>query len=111
MMTAKDLTKRDLLLQQRAAKLMERTLPEQIRRAYDDTAGDDRDRARAALVARGQLTEEELTTLSLEEATTAALERIRAETALLSEQSARQESERRGRSDTVSKPPRTLRRG
>jgi hypothetical protein len=110
-MTAKDLSKRDLLLQQRAARLMERTLPDQIRRAYDDTAGDDRDQARAALVARGQLTEEELTTLPLEEAINVALGRIRAETALLNEQSARQESEKRGRADTVSKPPRTLRRG
>ena len=110
-MTARDLSQRDLLLQQRAARLMERTLPDQIRRAYDDTAGEDRDRARAALVARGQLTEEELTTLPLEEAITVALGRIRAETAQLNEQSARQESEKRGRADTVTKPLRTLRRG
>jgi hypothetical protein len=110
-MTTKDLTKRDLLLQQRAVRLMERTLPDQIRRAYDPTGGEDRDRARAALVSRGQLTDEELSTLSLDEATAAALERIRAEAAQLSEQSARQESERRGRADTVTKPPRTLRRG
>jgi len=110
-MTAKDLTKRDLLLQQRAARLLERTLPDQIRRAYDDAAGDDRDRARTALIARGQLTEEELTTLPLEEAISVALGRIRAESAQLSEQSARQENEKRGRADTVSKPPRTLRRG
>jgi hypothetical protein len=111
MMTAKDLTKRDLLLQQRAARLMERTLPDQIRRAYDDTAGDERDRACAALVARGQLTEEELTTLPLEEAITVALGRVRAETARLNEQSVRQGSEHRGRADTITKPPRTLRRG
>lgn len=110
-MTAKDLSERDLLLQQRAARLMERTLPDQIRRAYDDTAGDDRDRARAALVARGQLTEEELTTLPLEEAITVALGRLRAETAQLDEQSARQESVKRGRADTITRPPRTLRRG
>jgi hypothetical protein len=110
-MTDKDLNKRDLLLQQRAARLMERTLPDQIRRAYDDTAGEDRDRARAALIARGQVTEEELTTLPLEEAITVALERIRAETALLNEQSSRQESEKRGRADTITKPPRTLKRG
>jgi hypothetical protein len=110
-MTAKDLSQRELLLQQRAARLIERTLPDQIRRAYDDTAGDDRDRARAAVIARGQLTEEELNTLPLEEAITVALGRNRAETALLEEQSARLEGVKRGRADTITKPPRTLRRG
>jgi hypothetical protein len=123
-MAEKQLTKRTLLLRLRAARAMERGLPEQIRRAYGDAPGvladlpsDDphlaavRDNARASLLKQRYLTEEDLDTLPVEEATDIALQRLRAQVASLQEQSdvlARQE---RGNPDRITKAPRTLRQG
>ena len=110
-MNAKDLTKRDLLLRQRAARLMERNLPDQIRRAYAESPADERERARAALIAREHLSQEELDTLPVDEAITVALQRVRDQAAGLEDQSAQRASQDKGSADVFMKPPRTLRQG
>src|SRR5829696_9365797 len=74
-MADKQPTKRTLLLRQRAARAMEKGLPDQVRRAYGDPPSvladlpsDDphlatlRENARASLLNQGYLTEEELDT-------------------------------------------------
>ena len=48
----KEPTKRELLLRERALRVTERSLPDQIRRAYDANPGEERDAAHASLVAR-----------------------------------------------------------
>jgi hypothetical protein len=108
-MNDKELTAQDLLLQQRAARLVERTLPDQIRRAYGDTPEDDRKRARATLVARGHLTQSELDNVSVEDAIAIAVKRVREQIASLEQQAAQQARQAKGRADRVTKPPRTVR--
>jgi hypothetical protein len=108
---ARDLTKRDLLLRQRAARLMERNLPDQIRRAYAESPADERERARAALIAREHLSQEELDSLPVDEAITVALQRVRDQAAGLEDQSAQRASQDKGSADVFLKPPRTLRQG
>jgi len=89
-MAEKQLTKRTLLLRLRASRAMERGLPDQIRRAYGDAPSvladlpsDDphlaavRDNARASLLKQGYLTEEDLDTLSVDEAIATARQRLR----------------------------------
>ena len=121
-MTSKDLTKREVLLRQRAARVQERALPDQIRRAYGqvpielaDLPDDDpqlatlRESARAALIARGHLRQEELDTLPVDEAIGVALQRLRGEAASLREQAALLANQDKGNSDVFTKAPRTLR--
>jgi hypothetical protein len=105
----KELTNRELLQRQRAARLVERSLPDLIRRAYADAADADRASARAALVTRGHLSQDEFETLPVDEAIAVALQRVRAESATLQERSAQRASQERGGTDIFTKPPRTLR--
>src|SRR5829696_10295288 len=99
-MADKQQTKRTLLLRQRAARAMEKGLPDQIRRAYGDApsvladlSSDDphlatvRENARVSLLKQGYLSEEDLDTLPVEEAIATALKRLRAQVASLQEQS------------------------
>lgn len=110
-MSAKNVSKRDLLLRQRAARMLERTLPEQIRRAYAENPANERERARAALVARGHLTQDELDQLPADEAITVALQRLRDQVTSLEDQSAHLASQDKGGADVFTKAPRTLRQG
>ena len=103
---------------------MEKGLPDQIRRAYGDVPSvladlpnDDphlaavQEQARTSLLRQGYLTEEELDTLSVDEALEAAQQRLRAQVAGLHEQAdtlARQGKDRQDRTPTA---PRTLRQG
>jgi hypothetical protein len=113
-MTTKALTDREILLRKRAARLLERGLPDQVGHAYGvvpleraDLASDDttlRDRARAALVKQGVLTAQELETLSADQALETARQRVRDQIAALEEQ---EQSNRTG----FGKAPRTLRPG
>jgi len=123
-MAEKQPTKRALLLRQRAARAMEKGLPDQVRRAYGDAPSvladlpsDDphlatlRENARASLLNQGYLTEEELDTLPVDEAIDAAQRRLRAQIAGLQEQSAVLARQEKGDRDRGTKAPRTLRQG
>jgi hypothetical protein len=123
-MAEKQLTKRTLLLRLRAARAMEKGLPDQIRRAYGDAPGvladlpsDDphlaavRDNARVSLLKQGYLTEEDLDTLSVDEAIATARQRLRAEVASLQEQSDALARQERSNPDRVARAPRRLRQG
>jgi hypothetical protein len=103
---------------------MEKSLPDQIRRAYGDAPsalaglpGDDphlatvRENARASLLKQGYLTEEDLDTLPVDEAIATARQRLRAQIASLQEQSDTLTRQERGNPDRVTKAPRTLRQG
>jgi hypothetical protein len=123
-MSAKEPTKRALLLRQRALRVMEKSLPEQIRTAYGTAPADlaeqpdddprrveMRESARAWLIERGRLTREELDTLPVDDAIATALQRLREEAANLEEQSALQSTRDKAGSDIFTKAPRTLRQG
>jgi len=103
---------------------MEKSLPDQIRRAYGDAPSvladlpsDDphlaavRENARASLLKQGYLTDEDLDTLSVDEAIAAAQQRLRDQVAGLQEQSDTLTRQDRGNPDRVTKAPRTLRQG
>jgi hypothetical protein len=117
-------TKRAVMLRLRAARGMEKSLPDQIRRAYGDAPSvladlpsDDphlaavRENARASLLKQEYLTEEELDTLPVEEAIATALQRLRAQVASLQQQSDTLARKERGNPDRVTRAPRTLRQG
>ena len=91
-MADKQPTKRTLLLRLRAARAMEKGLPDQVRRAYGDAPSvladlpsDDphlatvRENARSSLLKQGYLTEEDLDTLPVDEAIATAQQRLRAQ--------------------------------
>jgi hypothetical protein len=113
------LTKKALRLRLQAARVGERTLPDQVRRAYGttpdqqaDLPADDplvvgeREKAQASLVNRGLLTNGELATLSVDDAAKVAAERLHEEIAALQDELAKRPTG----SDSIVKPPRTLRR-
>jgi hypothetical protein len=123
-MVEKQPTKRTLLLRLRAARGMEKGLPDQVRRAYGDAPSvladlpsDDphlaavRENARASILKQGYLTEEDLDTLPVDEAIATALQRLRAQIASLQEQSDTLARQERGNPDRVTRAPRTLRQG
>ncbi len=123
-MAEKQATKRTLLLRLRAARAMEKSLPDQIRRAYGDAPSvladlpSDNphlaavsDNARAALLKQGYLTEEDLDTLPVDEAIATARQRLRDQVASLQEQSDTLARQERGNPDRATKAPRTLRQG
>jgi hypothetical protein len=123
-MAEKQPTKRTLLLRLRAARAMEKGLPDQIRRAYGDAPSvladlpsDDphlttvRENARVSLLKQGLLSEEDLDTLQVEEAIATALQRLRAQVASLQEQSETLARQEKGNPDRVTRAPRTLRQG
>jgi len=118
-MKSKAPTTKALRLRLQAARVAERALPDQVRRAYGEASGpladlpaDDpllaetRERARAALVERGLLTREELDTLPVAEATAVALGVVRDQIAALQEEQA----EHPTKPDPFGRAPRTLRR-
>jgi hypothetical protein len=122
-MSEKQPTKRALMLRLRAARAMEKGLPDQVRRAYGDApmvladlAGDDphlatvRENARATLLKQGYLSEEELDTLAADDAVKTAQQRLRAHIVSLQEQSDTLARQEKGDLDRV-KAPRTLRQG
>src|SRR5918993_1977106 len=121
-MAEKQPTKRAVMLRLRAARGMEKSLPDQIRRAYGDAPSvladlpsDDphlaafRENARASLLKQEYLTEKELDTLPVEEAIATALQRLRAQVASLQQQSDTLARKERGNPDRVTRAPRTLR--
>ena len=123
-MADKQPTKRTLLLRQRAARAMEKGLPEQVRRAYGDAPSvladlsrDDphltvvRENARASLLKQGYLTEEDLDTLPVDEAIATAQQRLRARVASLQEESDTMARQEKGNPDRVTRAPRSLRQG
>ena len=123
-MAEKQPTKRAVMLRLRAARGMEKSLPDQIRRAYGDAPSvladlpsDDphlaavRENARASLLKQEYLTEEELDTLPVEEAIATALQRLRAQVGSLQQQSDTLARKERGNPDRVTRAPRTLRQG
>ena len=123
-MADKQQTKRTLLLRQRAARAMEKGLPEQVRRAYGDAPSvladlpsDDphlaavRENARASLLKQGYLTEEDLDTLPVDEAIATAQQRLRARVASLQEESDTMARQEKGNPDRVTRAPRSLRQG
>ena len=123
-MAEKQPTKRAVMLRLRAARGMEKSLPDQIRRAYGDAPSvladlpsddphlaADRENARASLLKQEYLTEEELDTLPVEEAIATALQRLRAQVASLQQQSDTLARKERGNPDRVTRAPRTLRQG
>ena len=123
-MAEKQPTKRTVLLRLRAARAMEKGLPDQVRRAYGDAPSvladlpsDDphlatvRESTRASLLRQGYLTEEDLDTLPVDEAIEIALQRLRDQVASLQEQSDTLTRQERGNPDRVTKAPRTLRQG
>ena len=112
------------MLRLRAARALEKSLPDQIRRAYGDAPSvladlpdDDphlaevRENARASLLKQGYLTEEDLDTLSVDEAIATARQRLRDQIASLQEQSDTLIRQERGNPDRATKAPRTLRQG
>lgn len=118
-MSSTTLTRKALRLRLQAARVVERTLPDQIRRAYGkmpdqlaDLPVDDpllvgtRERAQSSLVNRGLLTHVELATLSVDDAASVATQRLHDEMTTLQEELAKQPTN----SDSHVKPPRTLRR-
>jgi hypothetical protein len=103
---------------------VEKSLPDQIRRAYGDAPSvladlpsDDphlaavRENARTSLLKQGYLTDEDLDTLSVDEAIAAARQRLRDQVAGLQEQSDTLTRQDWGNPDRVTKAPRTLRQG
>jgi hypothetical protein len=123
-MAEKQPTKLTLLLRLRAARAMEKGLPEQVRRAYGDAPSvltdlpsDDphlatvRENARASLLKQGYLTEEDLDTLPVDEAIAMARQRLRVQIASLQEQSETLARQEKGNPDRVTRAPRTLRQG
>jgi hypothetical protein len=123
-MADKQPTRRTLLLRLRAARAMEKGLPDQVRRAYGDApsvladlSSDDphlatvRENARAALLKQGYLTEEDLDTLPVDEAIDVAQQRLRAQVTSLQEQSDSLARQERSNSDRATRAPRTLRQG
>ena len=116
-------TKRELLLRQRATRVQEKTLPDQVRAAYgrvpielSDLASDDpqlaqiRESARASLVKQDWLTEEELDTLPVDEAIDVAVQRIREQAASLQQQADLLATQDRASAGASRRPPRTVRR-
>src|SRR5215207_8108533 len=92
-------SKQALLQQQRATRVQEKTLPDQVRAAYgqvpielSDLASDDpqlaqlRESARASLVKHDRLTEDELNTLPVDKAVDVAVQRLRDQAASLRQQ-------------------------
>ena len=123
-MAEKQPTKRAVMLRLRAVRAMEKSLPDQIRRAYGDAPSvladlpsDDphlaavRENARTSLLKQGYLTDEDLDTLSVDEAIAAARQRLRDQVAGLQVQSDTLTRQDRGNPDRVTKAPRTLRQG
>jgi len=123
-MADKQPTKRTLLLRLRAARAMEKGLPDQVRRAYGDApsvladlSSDDphlaavRENARASLLKQGFLTDEDLDTLPVDEAIATAQQRLRAQVASLQEQSDTLARQEKGNSDRGRRVPRSLRQG
>jgi hypothetical protein len=115
----KILTKKDLRLRLQAARVLERSVPDQIRRAHGDVPAqvgggsadeallaETRAKARASLIDKGLLTPEEIDSLPVTEATSVALERLREQIAALQAEQARD----RTTAESFVKPPRTLRR-
>ena len=103
---------------------MEKSLPDQVRRAYGDApsvltdlSSDDphlatvRENARASLLKQGYLTEEELDTLPVDEAIATARQRLRTQVASLQEQSDTLTRQEKGNPDRVTRAPRSLRQG
>lgn len=118
-MESKILTTKELRLRLQAARVLERSLPDQVRRAYgeapiggenrpDDSPllAEAREKARTSLVGKGLLTAEEVDALSVDEATSTALQRLREQIAGLQ---AEQERDRTA-AESFGTPPRTLRR-
>src|SRR5215216_7693774 len=118
-MAEKQPTKRTLMLRLRAARAMEKGLPDQIRRAYGDAPsvlaelpGDDphlatvRENARASLLKQGYLTEEDLDTLPVDEAIDVAQQRLRTQVTSLQEQSDALARQERSNSDRATRAPR-----
>ena len=123
-MADKQPTKRTLLLRLRAARAMEKGLPDQVRRAYGDAPSvladlpsDDphlatvRENARSSLLKQGYLTEEDLDTLPVDEAIATAQQRLRAQVAGLQEQSDTLARQEKGNPDRGTRAPRSLRQG
>ena len=123
-MADKQPTKRTLLLRQRAARVMEKDLPDQVRRAYGDApsvlvdlpSNDPhlavvRENARASLLKQGYLTEEELDTLPVDEAIAMAQQRLRALVTSLQEQSDTLARQEKSNPDRATRAPRSLRQG
>ena len=117
--STRDLTKREVMLRQRATRMIERALPEQIATAYGTESGDPgdspdgaarRDQARASLLHQSLLTTEELDTLSADQALQAAKSRIRDQLQELKVQADQQARDGRSPANARDKPPRTLRR-
>jgi hypothetical protein len=115
----KILTKKELRLRLQAARVVERTVPDQVRRAYGDEPSqrenrpeddpllaESREKARTSLVDKGLLTREEFDTLPVDEATSAALQRLRDQMAALQAEQTLDSTTH----DSFGKPPRTLRR-
>ena len=123
-MSEKQSTKRAIMLRLRAARAMEKGLPDQVRRAYGDAPSvladlpsDDphlasvSENARASLLKQGYLTEEDLDTLPVDEAIAMALQRLRAHIASLQEEFDMLARRGSGNPDRVARPPRVLRQG
>jgi hypothetical protein len=123
-MVEKQPTKRAVMLRLRAARAMEKNLPDQIRWAYGDAPdvladlpSDDphlatvRENARRSLLKQGYLSEEDLDTLPVDEAIATARQRLRDQVASLQEQSDSLARQERGNPDRATKAPRTLRQG
>jgi hypothetical protein len=123
-MEEKQPTKRTLLLRLRAARAIEKGLPDQVRRAYGDPpsvladlSSDDphlaavRENARSSLLKQGYLTDEDLDTLPVDEAIATAQQRLRAQVASLQEQSDTLARQEKGNLDRVTRAPRSLRQG
>jgi len=123
-MAEKQPSKRTLMLRLRAARAMEKGLPDQIRRAYGDAPSvladlpsDDphlttvRENARVSLLKQGYLSDEDLDTLPVDEAIAMAQQRVRAHIASLQEESDMLTRRETGNPDRVPRPPRTLRQG
>ena len=116
-------SKQALLQRQRATRVQEKTLPDQVRTAYgqvpielSDLASDDpqlaqiRESARASFVKHDRLTEEELNTLPVDEAVAVAVQRLRDQAASLKQQADSLATEDRASANASHKPPRTVRR-
>ena len=116
-------SKQALLQRQRATRVLEKTLPDQVRTAYghvpvelSDLSSDDpqlaqmRESARASLIKHDRLTQEELNTLPIEEAIDVAVQRLRDQAAGLQHQADLLATEDRASANASHRPPRTVRR-